>query len=409
VVPTVAGEGRDTSPIKVGVTYINNDATSSALGVDDPSTISKKSVIRALIQGLNLAGGVAGRRLVPVEYEWNSQQGSWSDAASQACARFTQDNKVAVVLDNAFGLTGGFRTCVQRAGVFVIQSGPEGDGVASRAAALHANSTGVTVDRGYGAVLQGSVASGYLGKTNHLGVMVEGCPENLRAWQQVLKPSVARLGLRPAEEASVDCTNSFSNAAPAASAVNNAILRFRRLGVDRVMFISDNESVLLLLWATSASSQGWRPGYLLSSGSQAQALRTQVPQDQWPQFRGVGDQPFGDTDENHLEASDRRCVQLVKRAGLSPAVQLDYALVLYECGPFLLLDAALRDSSGSTSDLRRAIDSLGTSFAGPGLVRDATRFGPRRYDGPELFRAFAYVTACQCIRYSGPPFSERNP
>jgi hypothetical protein len=102
-------------------------------------------------------------------------------------------------------------------------------------------------------------------------------------------------------------------------------------------------------------------------------------------------------------------VQLVRRAGLSPSVQLDYGLVLFECGPFLLLDAALRGSAGSTSALRQAVDALGTSFRGPGLVGGATRFGPQRYDGPELFRAFGFVPGCTCLRYSGTPFSERTP
>jgi hypothetical protein len=404
--PSVPSQGRDTSPLRIGVTYINNDATSAALGVDDPSTISKKSVVRALVRGLNAAGGAAGRRLEAVEYEWNSQSGSWSSDATAACELFTRDAKVTVVVDNAFGTIGGFRTCLQRAGVFVIQSGPEGDGVASRGATLHLNSTGSTVERGYGAVLRGLASTGQLARRNKVGVMVEGCVENTRAWNQVLKPQLARLGLPPAEEAFVDCTNAFADAGPAASAVNSAILRFRQRGVDRVMFVSDNEAVLLLLWATASDSQAYYPGYLLSSGAQAQSLRSQLPKDQWPQLRGVGSQPFGDTDGASLGPADRRCVQLIRTAGLRPANALDHAVVLFECGPFLLLDTLLRATGGNASSaaLRTGATSLGTSHSGPGLVGGATRFSPTRLDAPDLFRVFGYQPSCSCMRPSGAPF-----
>jgi hypothetical protein len=395
------------SPLRIGVTYINNDATSAALGYDDPSTITKKSIVRALVRGINLAGGAAGRRLEAVEYEWFSQSNSWSTDATAACELFTRDQRVDVVLDNAFGTIGGFRTCLQRAGVFVIQSGSEGDTVASRAATLHANSTSTTVDRGYEAVLRGLAASGYLSKRNHVGVMIEGCPENTRAWSTKLKPRLASLGLGAAEEAYLDCTNAFAAAGPAASAVNSAILRFRQSGVDRVMFVSDQEAVLLLLWTTASDSQGYYPGYLLSSSAQVQAVRSQLPQNQWPQLRGVGTQPFNDTDGAALTAADRRCVGFVRAAGLRPANQLDTSLVLFECGPFLLLEAALRASAGRSgaASLRGAIASLGSSFAGPGLVGALTRLGPGRLDAPDRFRAFGYDSRCTCMRPSGTPFS----
>jgi hypothetical protein len=279
--------------------------------------------------------------------------------------------------------------------------------VASREARLHANSNGMVVDRSYSAVLRGLYATGYLGRSNHIGVMIEGCPENNRAWTQVLRPLVARLGLPPAEEVTVDCTTGFASAGPAASAVNNAILRFRRAGVDRVMFVSDNESVLVLLWGNSADSQGYRPGYLLSSAAQAQALRSQVPAKQQELFHGVGNLTFGDTDNATLSPADQRCVQLVKRGGVSPATYSDKATVLFECGPFLLLDAALRASGGdgTTAALSSAVASLGSAFAAPGVLRGATYYTPSRHDGPALAQVFGFTPGCSCLRYSSSPFA----
>jgi hypothetical protein len=395
-----------TGPLTIGVTYIENSGTSAALGVDDPSTVSKKNIIRALIAGINAGGGVDGRKLKAVEYEWNSQSNDWSADAAAACARFTQDNHVAVVLDNAFGTIGGFRDCLQRAGVASIQSSPEGDEVSSSQARLHANVFGMTVERTYGAVLTGLTGSGYLTARNQVGVIIEACPGNSRAWTRTLKPLMARLGLKAPQEATVSCTNAFADAGPAASAVSNDVLRFGRTGVDRVMFVSDNESVLLLVFSTTAESQRYRPGYLLSSAAQAQAMQSQVPAKQLPGFHGAGYLPFGDVDGAVPSAVDKECIRLSKAGGVSPAGYADYSLVLFECGPFLLLKRAVHDAggAGTPAALTAAIAALGTGFAAPGVVGSATRYDARRHDGPELARVFGHVASCNCLRFSGAAF-----
>ena len=165
-------------PLKIGIAYINNQQASAALGTNDPRTNSVKTVVEAFVRGLNAQGGLDGRTIVPVEYEWHSGDGSWSTAAATACAKFTQDNHVSVVLDEAFGTIGGFRDCLQRANVFDITNQSVGDDVSSSQAPLHAGVGSLTFDRTYGAVLQQEVRSGYLSAKNHLGIIVEGCAEN---------------------------------------------------------------------------------------------------------------------------------------------------------------------------------------------------------------------------------------
>jgi len=394
-----------TGPLTVGLTYINNDQTSQALGVSDATTASKQNVVRALVRGLDDHGGVGGRRLKVVEYEWNSQSNDWSSDANAACARFTQDNHVAVVIDNAFGTIGGFRDCLQRKGVLVIGNGPDGDDVSSVAARLHANTYNMTTDRAYVAVLDGLSATGYLTAASRAGVIVESCPETTRAWSRSVEPRLARLVRTAPQVATISCTRGFSDAGAAASAVSNDVLRFRSAGVDRVMFVSDNESVLLLLFASAAASQSYSPGYLLSSAAQAQALRSQLPASQQPQLHGVGQLPFGDTDGAPLRPVDVRCRDLAHAGGVSPASYADYGVVMFECGPLLLLDAALRASHGvaTAGALVSAIDGLGEAFQGPGLVGGATAFSSSRHDGPDQVRVFAYQAGCTCMRYTSAP------
>jgi hypothetical protein len=388
----------------IGVTYINNDQTTQALGASDPTSISKQNVMRALVRGINARGGMNGRRLQVVEYEWNSQSDNWSQDAATACALFTQDHHVAVVLDTAFGTIGGFRTCLQKSHVLVIQSAPEGDESSSAAASLHASTFNLTADRAYPAVLRGLHETGYLTASSKVGVIVESCPEMTDGYQRGVRPVFASLGLKAPLEATVSCTNAFADAGPAASAIGNDVLRFRSAGVDRVMFVSDNESVMLLLFATSADSQGYRPGYLLSSNAQAQALRSQLPSAQQPQLHGVGHQTFNDVDGVTPSPTDDRCKGIIAAAGLRPAAYADYGVLVFECGPFLLLERALSDTDGdaSAAALAAAIASLGSAFVAPGLVDGATEFSSTRHDGPARVRAFGYVASCTCMRYSGP-------
>ncbi len=394
----------DRSPLTVGVTYINNDATSQALGVSDDTTASKQNVIRALVRGINLRGGLNGRKLKVVEYEWNSQGNNWSADANAACTRFTQDNHVAVVLDNAFGTTGGFRDCLAKRGVLSIQNGPEGDGVSSAAARLHANTYNLTTDRAYVAVLEGLAATGYLARTSRVGVIIESCAETSRAWSRSVQPRLRQLVTAAPQVATVQCTGGFADAGAAASAVSNDVLRFRSAGVDRVMFVSDNEAVLLLLFGSAAGSQGYTPGYLLSSGALAQGIRSQIPANQQPQLHGVGQQRFSDVDGAPLSAADNRCRSLSRAGGVTAATYADYGILTFECGPLLLLERALEATGGVATPpaLAAAIQGLGTSFAAPGLVGDATAFTARRHDGPSQARVFGYVAGCTCIHYSGP-------
>jgi hypothetical protein len=395
----------DTSPLTIGVTYISNEQTTTDLGAGTPSPVNQKALVQGLVAGINADGGLNGRQLKTVEYEWDSSSNDWSLDASAACAKFTQDNDVTVVLDTAFGVTGGFRKCLNDAGVMSIQSISEGGRAAGDAASLHANSAAMTIDRAYSSVLDGLTSSGYLTADNQIGVILENCPENANAYADTLKPLMTTLGLKAPIDATVDCTTGFSSATAGAAAINNAVLKFKDGGVDRVMFVGDSEYIMLLFFTGTASSQGYTPGYLLSSGAQPQALLSSIVPDQQPQMKGVGSQPFNDVDDAELSTVDQRCVDLVTAGGVTPATYTDTSLLLFECGPFLLLESALKATNGSAvaTDLADAVSGLGTTFLAPGLVESATRFSETGRDGPAMVRVFEFDPSCSCLQYSGDP------
>jgi hypothetical protein len=390
--------------LTIGLTYLDNSAAGSSLGVDDGKSVNAKTAEQALVRGINTAGGLAGRKLTVVEYAFHTQDNSYSTAASAACALFTQDNHVDVVLDNAFGTTGGFRDCLQKAKVFDITTQSEGDQQRSSQATLHANPLGMTFERSYRAVLDNLGTSGYLTAKNQIGVIVEDCPESSTAYSQSLVPAIEKQGLKPPVKAQFDCTAGFASAGATAAALNNAVLTFRRAKVDRVMFVSSYESIALYLFATAANSQRYTPGYLLTSNAQA-ALHAALPAGQQAQIHGVGHSPISDVDDAPPSPTDTQCLDLAKSGGSSAATASDRSIVIYACSPALLLEAALKATKGDSSPtaLAAAITGLGNSFQGPGLADSRTRFSSTKLDGPDMVQIFGYAGDCSCVRYTGTP------
>jgi hypothetical protein len=390
-------------PLRIGVTYPDNGAANGALGVTT-SAAGPREVMTALVNGLNRTGGVAGRTLLVDFYAVDSTSSDYASRANEACAHFTQDQRVPVVVDMAFGNKFGMATCLARKGVVDIGLSAS-DTVDDNEVGLFATPSGMTSTRRYPAVLSGLSATGYLTSANKVGVLLEDCPHLQRVYQRAVVPTLSRLHLTLADTEHVACTTGFSSAAPASASIQSAVLRFNTRGVDRLLMVSDFEQVMLLLLANYAESQGWRPGYLLSSTAQTEVMRPNIPRGQWPQLHGMGWTPGLDIDDPHqpLPTADRRCLSLIKSAGVSVSGWQSTYLATTECAMVFLLEAALRHNGGDASGraVARAIADLAGSFTAPAVVAGRTRFGPSRHDGPAAVAPFAYVASCDCLRYVG--------
>ncbi|MBK5305065.1 MAG: hypothetical protein JJD92_00100 [Frankiaceae bacterium] len=403
--PTGQVGARDTSPLKIGLTYVDNSGSSAALGATT-TDVNAKQISQALVRGINAKRGLAGRKLEAIEYSFNTQNANYSQYAAEACAKFTQDNHVSVVLDGGFGTLGGFRDCMQKNGVLDITQSVEDDRIGSSRATLHDNTSFMTPDRAYSATLNGLSATGYLTKSSQFGIIIEECPHILRAYNNAIKPLIARLGMKAPLERTIECTTGFDSAGNAAAPISSAVLAFRQGNVDRVMFVSDFETVVLLLFANAASAQSYQPGYALTSSAQAEYIRQNVNDSrQWPQLNGVGWTPAFDVADSGAppSATERRCLQLTQAGGIEPQSYLSKGLVYTACGTFLLLEAALLRTNGASAAqaLQGAIIGLGSSFVSPGLIGGGTTFSSSRRDGPDQVRVFGYDDTCQCIRYRG--------
>jgi hypothetical protein len=89
---------------------------------------------------------------------------------------------------------------------------------------------------------------------------------------------------------------------------------------------------------------------------------------------------------------------------VTPQTYQDAGVIIFGCGPFLLLEAALArtNGDGTAHALASAVGGLGTTFVAPGVVGSSTEFTISRHDGPAAVQVFGYVASCSCMRYGGP-------
>jgi hypothetical protein len=297
---------------------------------------------------------------------------------------------------------------MQKAGVLVLATQAEADRKESNAADFHANTSRMNLDRNYGAVLVGLRSTGYLTSASKIGVLMEGCPSNKAAYSNTVAPLIKQFGWKPAKVVTIDCVAGFGGVGNAGQQISNAAFTFRSAGVDRVLMMSVNEVVMLLVFAPAAENQQYFPGYALSSNAQAQRTRPSIPRGQWPQLHGIGAVPIGDVDPPPgalaLLPVEKRCLKVAADGGQSPSTYGDRGIINNSCSAFLLLEKSLQVSAGEAASrtLVAAIASLGTSFVAPGLVDGATRFTQIDHDGPNRVRPFSFQKECTCLRYVGP-------
>jgi hypothetical protein len=392
--------------LKVGLLYADNGQANAALGVGTSNSLTPEKALKAFVSAFNRSGGLAGRRLEPVYHAIDATASDYSAQASAACARFTQDTRVAVVLDYALHIRYGMGACLAKNGIAHLALNAADEAEAD-ALPLLVTPGAMTTDRLYRGVLAGLSRTKYVGRENRVGVLLEDCPHLRRVLDRAIEPTMASLGLQLTRTQTFGCATGFAAAGPAASAIQSAVLAFRSAGVDRVLMVSDFEQVALLLFGPQAESQGYRPGYLLSSQAQASVMRPNLPAGQWPQLHGVGYARGVDIDDPRtpLPSTDRRCLSLLQAGGAAAQGWQDTYVATGICTPFLLLEQALRSTGGDAQGraVAQAVASFGTSFVAAGTVDGRTRFGRGRNDGPDDAAPFGFVQDCSCMRYTGSP------
>lgn len=394
-----------TTPISVGLLDTGDTSSfTSAYGFSSSSSLTGQGVMKALVAWYNKHGGIARRHINVVEYTASATAASYDTEYSAACARFTQDNHVAVVLtQTGYQTSANYETCLSKAGVPNISGGLGGydeQTLASHPLLFPVNAA--SVDRSLVAELRGLTGNGFLTPKNVLGVIVEDCPWNTAAYDRTFAPLAKQLGLQVTRR-DVSCVDGNGTIPQTISQVDAAVLPFRSAGVDRVTFVSSYQGSMVVFFEQQASSQGYKPQYAVTSFSTAGAYASYLSADGQQRLQGVGWAPDADVGvPGPPKGATKRCRTMLAEERVVPASTGEAYAVDGICAQFFALEDALTVTRGRSdaASLRAGLEAGGPSSF---LLGGARRRTAAVHDPAPLFATFARDSRCGCFAYTGAP------
>jgi hypothetical protein len=412
-VTTPHGTSVNRNPVKIGVVYVNNDSGASSAGIDNGNSFTPRRVYEALVAAYNKRGGVASRRIQPVYVELKSSSTNLRADIEAACTRFTQDEHVAAVWGGTGIYSEALSDCLTKAHTPQL-SGDFGLGDADslRRAPYLVPATTLTEDDRVRLLLERLTAAGRLTAKDQLGVVIEGCPFDQRAYARTVAPTARRLGLTIAQTVESQCFEDIRDLGGQAASMQSAVLSFQTNRITKVLFVSGSvEANLLLYFALAAEAQGFHPGYALTSAAAPAVQEANTPKAQLANAVGLGWLPS--TDSNLVRTpppAARACLQDLRSQGVAPQGAVDRAYAYGACDLIRLYDDALQVTRGDTgvSAVLGAIAAAGTGFDGASSYGERTDFRAGRRTGPAQGRFFAWSRACGCFDYTGSPMSLTN-
>lgn len=405
-IATTRSPSTDRSPLTVGMlvtTASGLDSTGYSLG----NTVNEQRVDEALVRAFNAQGGLAGHKLIGVYAKTDTFSSSWESDFSAACETFTNDNKVKAVLGYSFNYYASFESCLAKKGIphlsssFNIPNRKE----LSRFPAFVAVDV-PTVERRGLAKVDGALATGYLTAKNKLGIMADNCPGSQDSLNDVVLPFIKRAGLPAPKVQILSCVNGYADSGNSGAQLSNAELAFASAGIDRVMIHGVSEGPSMAQFTSVAESQGYRPGYIVSSLGNLALNNGTIQPAQARNIHGFGWLPMEDVavaDYGPLNSAQARCVKMLKSQDITLSATADYVFAFQICEPMFVYEAALllNGNHADAASVTTAIRQLGTSVTSVTNLGGLTLYQPGRLDAIVKARPLNYQDACDCWRYEG--------
>jgi substrate-binding family protein len=400
------GRGVTRSAIKVGVWVLNTDNACNATGVagHTPGGCGNRDhvvEVNALTKWVNAHGGVAGRKLDVVVEETLADNSSWAAQAEAACEKFAVDEKVFMAIAEPQTGRPYFTRCMAKRGIPVIDPGPWAwDSTDYREVYPYIyQPSRPRADRWVKAYIDGLAARGFFKGNIKVGLFRYDSGTHNRVTKSVLRPRLAAHGIRSFEEAVIRTPASVAALGDMNVELANHILRFKRAGVNRVLFFVGTGE-FHFFYFTQADSQDFTPRYGMSSNDLLTLSTENAPEGQLDGAVAVGWAPGFDTiaaKDPGLNAAAKTCKQALAQGGVNDPWRGRNV----KCDSYFFLKRVLdRAPALNVRGVRAAVEAIGTSYEAVTVL--AARFGPGRYDGPSRWRDLTYQASCSCFVYSGP-------
>jgi hypothetical protein len=395
--PGRSGFGFTATQIRIGVSISSDsNAALSAFGANGVKFPDGKALVNTYVNYLNRTGGIAGRKVVPVFYDYQAG-GNVESSDAAACATWTQDNQVAAALGIRAGTTGSndaLTPCLTKAGVAWLTGRGDEQKFRQYPSTLYAPSL-INSTRLARAVVEGLWQNRFFTPGAKIGVMYKDDEEMARVLQQGLEPALRSHGLAVFKKAA--SRNAFSES-------SNIELQFATAGVTHVLFLMPGGAAPWQ-FMQNANQNRHHYRYGISSDDQpAVVLQQLAPKDQLATTTGFGYIPVGDVDPGRAPRPTpglAACLKVFRDAGYDTSASTSQLAMSFLCDPFQLLRAGWANQRElSTTSLRTGIDGLGTAFRVAGSF--SARLAASRHDGASGYRILQFDGSCSCFQYAGP-------
>ena len=406
--------------VPLGVVYLKGlDQAYKAVNGGKSSATDSKADYDAVITWLNAQPG-ARVVLKPSYYAIDaSSTTSQADQQQAACANFTSDVHVSLVVSYTSGQEGALALCLQKRGIPVID-GAAGASVGSsiqreipdlwqpsqlsldRVGALEASYLvrNQWVDKRWGSAARCAAIT-----TPRIGVVTFDRPDWRAAYTNAVAPTFKSLGHPVYDVKFLAVSGSTAEQlAQASSGAQNAVLKFSSECIDHVAFVGN--VALDYLFMNVAQQQGYSPRYGLSSLEAPPVIVQNLaqPTAQLHGAIGPGWSPYSDIDMSVMDkasqASAAQCRAILKHGGLAPTDNNSMILALPSCdGPMFAVAVFDRWlASGRSGSLLDVVNAIGSSYRPAGTF--SASLDANHHDGAATYRGFAYVDGCTCFRYT---------
>lgn len=407
--------GGDTNPspgvsadkVVVGAIFTDLGSVSSQLGFKSDPVGDPDKQVAALTQWVNANGGLGGRQMDLVKKIYKAETDS-PQSEEALCRSWTQDvGAFAVVLTGQ--LQANARKCYAKGRTVMVDNASyplDRQGYAELAPYLWAPGNPVYED-----FLPEYVTSlndqDFFTGSKAVGVVSAESPINRRAWEGLLKPALAEVGVTDPFIGFVDTLD--------VAAINTSLFQiaqdFKESGVDRVLFLGGAR--LAGLWPISAQINGVNATLGLSSYDNPAffgrnpALWESSGFTENPATGSVGISfaPAADIDDAQLpfpsSFPEQQCASIYAAGGLTFATRQESRLPFALCDAILFLKSSLDRVAGEVTP--RAFGEAAASLAGQfqSSGNYATYFSVERQGGPAASRNMKFDQACSCLVLTG--------
>ena len=420
------GIGITPTTITIGVVYSSDDdAANKALG-NNITTGDQQADGQAVIDDINAHGGVAGRKLKAVWYDYQATDARpYTTIDSEACAKFTQDNHVFAVAGD--GLTDNFTACVTHAGALMANAlgaliGPDKQYFEKYPYAFQLSY--LSQDRMMAEEVRSLVRQDYFSGWNtatgnpapavasKIGILSFDTPNWSDPLHHVMLPALAAAGhaVASADVQEVAYPQGTNGIGATVAQIQNAVLRFRQDGVTHVIILDGNGSMTLYA-LNNMRGQHYYPRLGVNSATGVQALSSQYHQDAQAFNGAVGlgwlpllDLPPGGGDK-YLTSNTQVCIKMIeKRTGQQFTDANAASVAMAYCDQIDLIADAINKAGPvpNRDTVSAAIEAMRGSFPAAGSY--GLYFSPTQHDGIEYGYDLTFDEKCVCTKYVRGPY-----